>query len=653
MAVFLFVPADDTGGEDRDDDERPDEFLAADGFFVGIGIVEVTLGAVGEDGAFGELGAERNVDLHASVDGPAVGFEDGADVALTELQPRDEHRRAGDDCNEADEDERELPESEFGEPGGDGAEGTTNRADGDAHRGDGADVHFLGLGLGTGGLFVGVGGGLGGGGELGVALGIGGCGALGDLLLDHTHEFFIRGEERLTDADGVVGDAGDGGIPVAALTVVEDAVATDEEVIAVAVGEAGGDLDGGFTGAFAVHVGDEGFAHRGKGRRSGNLDAELGAACIEIERAGLEVGVVVRREELEEVDEIIEQRAEVAREAEEFFDRCDGDEFGIEGFVLRDECEECGFLVGGEEGFDALEAELLDRAATFGTGPGFEGGDFGFEGGPVGFSEAGLGGTEHGCDGGGVKRHEGGGPSGVDGGEQRERLVGRDARQGEASDFLGGDGEVLRGESEVFGLGAIERGEGAGVVGGEAGAREIIVHLGAHGLDGGEGGGGIGAESEDVGGGAFFGPRGEGGEVGVKGGDAGFVDTGGTGAIGGAADGADDVCDEELESFVGGGVGSDDSIAIERRGREDAGGIGGLGEGDLGGLGLAEIRENAFGGDEGGLAFRGGGFESGEGQGVFAAQENAEVFEMQGGPIDGGEQLGDADAPVFIGVDER
>ena len=81
-------------------------------------------------------------------------------------------------------------------------------------------------------------------------------------------------------------------------------------------------------------------------------------------------------------------------------------------------------------------------------------------------------------------------------------------------------------------------------------------------------------------------------------------------------------------------------------------GIGGLGEGDGGGVGLAEGGEDAFCGGVGGEAGGRRGVEGGEGDGVGVFEEDAEVIEDEAGPLDGGEKLGDADAAVVVGINE-
>ena len=65
-------------------------------------------------------------------------------------------------------------------------------------------------------------------------------------------QFFIRRPERLTDADWMVEDAYDGGIPVLAFTIVENAIAAHHEKIRIASGKGGSDAH--FFGAALAHA---------------------------------------------------------------------------------------------------------------------------------------------------------------------------------------------------------------------------------------------------------------------------------------------------------------------------------------------------------------------------------------------------------------
>src|SRR5690606_15672364 len=112
---------------------------------------------------------------------------------------------------------RELPRGEAGQSGGESGERAANGPDGDSESGDRADVDFAGesngRGFGGGFRFRGRDGGFGGAGEFFGGSGFGGGGAFGHLFLDHPDELFVRGPEGLADADRVIDDARDGGVP--------------------------------------------------------------------------------------------------------------------------------------------------------------------------------------------------------------------------------------------------------------------------------------------------------------------------------------------------------------------------------------------------------------------------------------------------------
>src|ERR1035437_11146992 len=79
--------------------------------------------------------------------------------------------------------------------------------------------------------------------------GVGCRGAPGDLLLDHANDLLVGRPEGLRDADRVLDDLADRGIPISTLAVIEDAVAANHEVIRIATREGGHDLQllaGGF-----------------------------------------------------------------------------------------------------------------------------------------------------------------------------------------------------------------------------------------------------------------------------------------------------------------------------------------------------------------------------------------------------------------------
>ena len=135
----------------------------------------------------------------------------------------------------------------------------------------------------------------------------------------HAGDALVGRPEGLAQADGVVYDLGDGGIPVAALAVVEDAVPADHELVGVAGGEGGGDaLFFGTPHAVAI---DETNAGQGGQRRvaSGVVhgDAQFAGAAVQVEGADLEGGLALAGVEVAEGDEVVGQRQQVAHVAGE------------------------------------------------------------------------------------------------------------------------------------------------------------------------------------------------------------------------------------------------------------------------------------------------------------------------------------------------
>src|SRR5690606_27745325 len=132
--------------------------------------------------------------------------------------------------------------------------------------------------------------------------------------------------KRLADADGIVDELRDNSVPIAARAVVEHAAAADEKVVAVTLGEARGDRHGR-AAASAGAVSDADLAHRGERVGRVDADAELGGTCVEIERAGLKRRGTLARVEVGEVDEIPQQRGQIAIVAGEAIDVADAVEF--------------------------------------------------------------------------------------------------------------------------------------------------------------------------------------------------------------------------------------------------------------------------------------------------------------------------------------
>src|SRR6185437_16116475 len=105
-------------------------------------------------------------------------------------------------------------------------------------------------------------------------------------------------------------DLDDGRIPVAALAVVEEAVAADEKIFRAARGKGRGNrhrLSPLVAGTAAIGEVDAAQACEfGMLVLVGNLDAKIAAARVEIERAGLKDSLSSARVKILERDEIVE-----------------------------------------------------------------------------------------------------------------------------------------------------------------------------------------------------------------------------------------------------------------------------------------------------------------------------------------------------------
>ena len=123
-------------------------------------------------------------------------------------------------------------------------------------------------------------------------------------------------------------------------------------------------------------------------------------------------------------------------------------------------------------------------------------------------------------------------------------------------------------------------------------------------------------------------------------------------AIINTAKAADDVVDHTLKRFVIAGGGDDDAITIEAGLGEDFGGVGAVGYGDAVSIGLAEIGQDLLGGGEQPCALFSVVVDGDERQGVEALDQIIWIFELGGGPFDGGEDLRGANAAILVAIDQ-
>ena len=212
----------------------------------------------------------------------------------------------------------------------------------------------------------------------------------------------------MANADGVIDDARDDGIPIATGAIVENTVAADEKVVAVALREAGGEVHRGAASARAGAISDIGLAHHGEGIRGVDAHAEFGAPAVEEQSAGLENSPTVARVKIGEVDEIMEERTQVAMVAGETLDAGDGGKLRGQAEIFGEERGEGVPAFAGENFLGASETEFFAGGAGFGGGPRVVRREPRLQVGPFGGGEGGLGRAKNRRDGGGVQRGEGG-----------------------------------------------------------------------------------------------------------------------------------------------------------------------------------------------------------------------------------------------------
>ena len=125
---------------------------------------------------------------------------------------------------------------------------------------------------------------------------VAGRGKFLDLVADHFADPLIGTPEGLADTDRMLDDLDDGRIPVLALAVVKDAVASHHEKIGIAPRESGGDRHlVGSSSSCTIAVGQINATERGQGGMLVHVvhaHAQITASAIQIERTGLKDGLV-------------------------------------------------------------------------------------------------------------------------------------------------------------------------------------------------------------------------------------------------------------------------------------------------------------------------------------------------------------------------
>ena len=476
------------------------------------------------------------------------------------------------------------------------------------------------------------------------------------MFFDEADELLVGRPERLADADRVLDHLRNRRIPITALAVVENTIASDHQEVRVATGERGGNdhLLASRTGAVAVgEIGLRQARERGVLAGIGHRDAEIAAASIKIERARLEDRLALTGVEVLEGNEVHEELLQVAAETDELVHGRDRVRLRFERLVLGDEAGD-GFLRLARQNFAAaLEAELLASGSGFASGPRFVSAELGRKRRPVRFRERRLV-AENRLDGRRAQGSHCSGPGGVQRILERKRLAGLDAREREACDFGGGDGQILRREREVFGLLPVQRRERALIKCRQPTAREVIVHLRLHRLERRCGCLGLVAQRED---GrrvrlSLLPPIRKRRRLREELVHLALRDAGPAAAVRLAAEARDDVGDDRLRRIIRRGFSGHDAVAVKLRLGENLRGVACVFQRDRRGVLLAEVCENLFGGREELLAFRRRVVDGTELNRAGAAQQIIRVLHHRAGPLDRRDDLRRANASVLVRVDQ-
>ena len=319
------------------------------------------------------------------------------------------------------------------------------------------------------------------------------------------------------------------------------------------------------------------------------------------------------------------------------------------GLVLGDERLQSRAGVAGQQLSDPLDAEGLDHGAGLSGQPCLVGREAVAQLRPLGGGQLCLlaeqWGERQGAEGGQAR-----GPGRVDPGVEGQRAAPGDAGQREGCDLLVARGQRPRGDGRP---GALLTGEvrgGALVEGRQVAAGEEVVDLGAHGREGLDRSG-RGVAQGDHGVVPLLGlaePGVVGRQLGPEGLDGRGGDALGAAAVLAAADGGEDVADGRLVLLQGGRGLGHDPVPVEGHGVQGGGALGGVLDGDLDCIGLVEPFEHAPGGAEQRLVG-----DVGQRHRLAALEHGVEVGQGRVGPGDGLQQLGRADAPVAVAVDQR
>ena len=465
-----------------------------------------------------------------------------------------------------------------------------------------------------------------------------------NAVVDHAAHLLVRRPEGLAYGNGIVHDGDDLGGVVVAVAVIEHGVLAFAEAVHVAVREHGGNVETlaqFFAGAGAVQ--DVHAAERGDfRRRSGHLHAQVRAALVNVQTAGLEHGLMGGVVEIGQDHIVVQEAVEMLVQAQDLVHFLDGKGVGFLRFVFLQELQQGGFLVFLEDGLYAIQAQGFHLRALLGVHPGHVRGEGAQDGGPFGlvngvFLDA-------------YQAHNGvyGCFPGRVHGFEIELAVCTGLCQGLQADLLAGGGQVALdggnlGYAHVHGLGrcSIETDKLA--------AHEIVRYLIFNGVDGGQGVCGFVTIREHV--------LGAGGLPGFEvcaGGVEGFHMIGRNARHAAAVQGrcnAGNGLDELGCGLVRGAGGGDDAVAVELRLCENLHVVGGVLQGD-GILVQLQVLQDLPGRCLQAGAVRVIGIEAVQGQAVVFLQEVVGILNDAREPLGGLDDLVHADSSVMVNVDE-
>ena len=487
--------------------------------------------------------------------------------------------------------------------------------------------------------------------------GVGCRGALGDLFFDHANHLLVRRPEGLRDADRVLNDLRDRGIPVAPFAVIEDPVAADHEVVGIAAGEGRHDLQllaGGF--AHTIAVGEIGARQSGQQRVPGAIldgQAEIAASLVQVEGAGLEDRLVLAPVEIPEAHEVIQQLIEVPVITGELLHRGDGSELRFQALVLGNELGKGIFGCAGQNLADAIPPKLRHRAAGQARRPTLIGAEFRQQFAPVRLGESILV-AEQRLDRVVLELGDRVSPGRVHTLRQRQRSYGLHACQREPGNLRMGDGQILGRKGQVILFLPVKGVAGAGVESREPAAREIVIHLGLDRFHSGRGASsGIAQWQHRRVGFSLLMPIGEGLGVGKELIHLGLADAGLAAAIDVGAEAGNDIVDDLFGGIVLGRFRDDDAVAVQDRFHKLLGDLGSILDRDSGGIRLLQRRENLLRRGQQLLAFRRRVIEGGQRQRRRGLEQLVRILQAAPRPLGGGDHLRRPNAAVFVGVDQR